>query len=1490
MLKRKLDEEPTPPAPALQCEISSSSGSSNGGGASGAADIGDNCDVGTSSIRSGNTTCADGKPGVSECQTAAASSSSSASSNGGQATESDDSNCSAGSTDALAPEVSGPSPAKRMKRRVNFKGVTVYYFPRRQGFTCVPSEGGSSLGMSERHSFTRQFSLTDYSKEQKRIHRAILAEQRRQGKMFPSPLLSTTSSLNHHHHQQQQSASNHHSIADNNDGDDDDGSSASEESDSEYDDYYFLQPLPIRQRRILLRTSGVKKIDNEEKDECRDIRVSRNVCGCDCKLVCDPSTCTCSLAGIQCQVDRLSFPCGCTKEGCNNAAGRIEFNPIRVRTHFIHTLMRLELEKKDSSSNMVPSFLSPPEQQMLMSSPSATSALNNGSCNTLSSSFAPAPLSPSSSLISSSQGEIDVVGTSEERDDKLACADTDQTQSVTPDIPNLKGKDVLDRRDSNPKDYSCHTAPKDNSSVTNGKVLKGRLKVKRAEPIDLNMYNSNEKGSCRDCQNTDMCNVMMHDVKFSMVSQQQQHQQQQRQQHQQQQRVIASVGLGQPNLGGYVGGLSQLQHNHMNLTGQSAISLLHPPLSPITQQQPQPQPQHMLLFNDGEEESYTEGTSTSMYFDNDDGGSYSDMSDTSPEGLAESSRSFVALGSQQQPGAGVFSIGNKFHAQLNHHAQHHHHLAQLPMFTTTISSTNGVSVHNHPNSNGIISQAGVMIHPHNNLSHPDCVQSSLLGHEHQPQNPSSHSLLRPPFLHGAAATSLGSCANQLPSAVVPQENSLRESSVTSPSTISLPLVTGISSSSSSSNSHHLLMGCSPNFNKFSPQHQHPQMLDPAHHRQQPGPQYGSLLPVATTTSNLSPGGIAANTFISPSGPSQLAYSSADSTRGEEDTRIVSTTSCAVTKHTGNDENTAPPLGSVTVPASPVGACWAPPALLTSETSETMVTSIGHINENSTSASGNHTLPLASSEVPLASSEGITSSSLTSVSLHVLSQPQQCCHGYPESCLGPNPDTPTPMAELTSPLGLSPSQSIYATMTTTTRDRLAAACPGISSHMENLGCGPSPTFLQYSPEGQKDLKCLTAALTTTTTTAATGHLLGGTESPLYNSHVFSNMSSSSLPSSFDPSYNKATPTIYSAGAEPCSNAVKPVENELLQRTVSTDAPTPEQCGQAGKQLQNSITPDASTVSCNHLPAWPSLPAATTASENQKSQTSSVSEEKSQQQQALLASPETLSSNWSSESHNLAAASQILIETATTEKVAPLPLTLPITEIPPYESPTSNHKDNHKATHPVSTRKPAVDVMPESVHPEAADSCRITTVVSSTSTSISTSEDKMITMKRGLDIAKSQASASPACSAQISLSLPSETSHKDAGEDSAAVSNKRSESINGNKLLSQSLECKALATCPDQSETTVCSGIANNESCEGGENILTSVSLAGGNEGNSKVDSGAISCDSLEMQSLSSSFSLSPKNSENDKIPSAREVVKDSVVEFYPVSKNVQKGVV
>ncbi|XP_067139128.1 cysteine/serine-rich nuclear protein 3 isoform X2 [Centruroides vittatus] len=210
-------------------------------------------------------------------------------------------------------------PKKKRKKNVCFNGVTVYYFPRTQGFTCVPSQGGSTLGMDLKHCQIKKFSLQEHSEERKKVHRDILLQQRHTAK-----------------HQNPTSES-------------EESEDISDISDSELeaDSCYFLQPVPIRQRRAMLRASGVRRIDSLEKEECRDIRASREFCGCECKIYCDPDACSCSQAGIKCQVDRLSFPCGCTRDGCGNLSGRIEFNPLRVRTHFIHTLMRLKLEKED---------------------------------------------------------------------------------------------------------------------------------------------------------------------------------------------------------------------------------------------------------------------------------------------------------------------------------------------------------------------------------------------------------------------------------------------------------------------------------------------------------------------------------------------------------------------------------------------------------------------------------------------------------------------------------------------------------------------------------------------------------------------------------------------------------------------------------------------------------------------------------------------------------------------------------------------------------------------------------------------------------------------------------------------------------------------------------------------------------------------------------------------------------------------------------------
>uniref|UniRef100_H3D4Q9 Cysteine and serine rich nuclear protein 2 n=1 Tax=Tetraodon nigroviridis TaxID=99883 RepID=H3D4Q9_TETNG len=223
-----------------------------------------------------------------------------------------------------------PSPGGK---RVRFDVVTVYYFPRRQGFTSVPSQGGSSLGMARHHSSIRHYTLGEFAHQQETSHRHVLRQHLRQEKLNARKLKLTRNGT------VECAQADLLTLEDVSDEDLDVDA-------VEVDDCFFLQPLPTKRRRALLRASGIARIDAREKAELRSIRLSREECGCDCRLYCDPRHCGCSQAGIKCQVDRLSFPCGCSRDGCGNAAGRIEFNPLRVRTHYLHTIMKLDLEKR----------------------------------------------------------------------------------------------------------------------------------------------------------------------------------------------------------------------------------------------------------------------------------------------------------------------------------------------------------------------------------------------------------------------------------------------------------------------------------------------------------------------------------------------------------------------------------------------------------------------------------------------------------------------------------------------------------------------------------------------------------------------------------------------------------------------------------------------------------------------------------------------------------------------------------------------------------------------------------------------------------------------------------------------------------------------------------------------------------------------------------------------------------------------------------------
>lgn len=164
-----------------------------------------------------------------------------------------------------------PTDSKKPKRNIAFKGVTVFYFPRTQGFTCVPSQGGCTLGMGSHHIHIKTFTLAEHAAEQRRVHRQHLQELHPNG-----------------------------SSTEETDSDEENSENSGSELDAESNG--FLQPVSARQRRVLLKAVGVRKIDSLEKDECRTIRTSREYCGCNCRGYCDPDTCSCSQNGIKCQV------------------------------------------------------------------------------------------------------------------------------------------------------------------------------------------------------------------------------------------------------------------------------------------------------------------------------------------------------------------------------------------------------------------------------------------------------------------------------------------------------------------------------------------------------------------------------------------------------------------------------------------------------------------------------------------------------------------------------------------------------------------------------------------------------------------------------------------------------------------------------------------------------------------------------------------------------------------------------------------------------------------------------------------------------------------------------------------------------------------------------------------------------------------------------------------------------------------------------------
>ena len=215
--------------------------------------------------------------------------------------------------------------------------------------------------MGDHHTSVQKYSLSEHAQLRRSLHHEVLLEHQRQGQIFlPENFTS-----------QPESAASEWAV----------------------DDYYFLQPVPARQRRAMLREAGVIRIDPVEREECRSLRVSRGRCGCSCREICRPPSCACYRSGIGCQVDQMAFPCPCSRSGCANPYGRVEFNAARVRAHFIRTLLQLGLEQNPSTD--YDGGLSPPAKRCRLvddhlptsfaSLSSSSSSLVNSTCTVVAS-------------------------------------------------------------------------------------------------------------------------------------------------------------------------------------------------------------------------------------------------------------------------------------------------------------------------------------------------------------------------------------------------------------------------------------------------------------------------------------------------------------------------------------------------------------------------------------------------------------------------------------------------------------------------------------------------------------------------------------------------------------------------------------------------------------------------------------------------------------------------------------------------------------------------------------------------------------------------------------------------------------------------------------------------------------------------------------------------------------------------------------------------
>ncbi|KAI6230454.1 Cysteine/serine-rich nuclear protein 3-like protein [Aphelenchoides fujianensis] len=255
-------------------------------------------------------------------------------------------------TAAVPEEMDETLRSPKLPKRVGFGGVKVFHFGWALSYDTVPSTGGMPLGMELEHHDVSQFdSPTDYQRErtlERTVSEVAVLDKCSNRKRAKRGLDSTAAM---------------------------DTTGADPLNTTVAGGAAHNYVARSKNARKQLASSQNIAVDKRVADECMRIIASRQqTAGCSCRNgVCRPNTCTCAQDGIECQVDRLEFPCGCSASGCGNPEGRKEFDAAAVHSHFLETQKRLKAAERDeremgdlvaeAMGRLRPQLTTPPQSQ-----------------------------------------------------------------------------------------------------------------------------------------------------------------------------------------------------------------------------------------------------------------------------------------------------------------------------------------------------------------------------------------------------------------------------------------------------------------------------------------------------------------------------------------------------------------------------------------------------------------------------------------------------------------------------------------------------------------------------------------------------------------------------------------------------------------------------------------------------------------------------------------------------------------------------------------------------------------------------------------------------------------------------------------------------------------------------------------------------------------------------------------------------------------------